>query len=307
MGLSVGFFGNFFNRAYYGNDRKGDFRPEDLPDTRFKLFFELIKLRWTKLIQLSFQMTLFFAPMLIWLVMNVTALGTALMEDSSNAALTLHSYLSVYLAINIPLTLIGALGLAGSIYVLQKWALDDQADAWPDFWVGIRQNWKQALSIGLLSSLAVYVGYFAIRFYGEFSSQNMFLMLPMYLCISMMVLLAMMSLFFYPLMVTYELKLRHLIKNAFLLSLARLPFTLLMTLLTALPVIATLVFPQIMGFVILFYVLFGFSFFGLMHCVYANGTFDRYINPNIPGAPLRKGMAPEKPKSERKRGGQRRA
>lgn len=308
MDLSVGFFGGFFNRAYYGNDRKGDFRPEDLPDTRLKLFWDLIKLRWAKLFQMSLQMTIFFAPMLIWLVMNISAVGTALMDETADPRGVLESYLTVYLAINVPLMMIASLGQAGGIYVLQKWALDDQADTWPDFWVGIKQNWKQALCIGLLSSAAVFIGYFAIRFYGAMSADNAILMLPMYLCISMMVLLAMMSLFFYPLMVTYALKLRHVIKNAFLLSIVRLPYTVLIGIITLLPVAITVLFPQFMGFVILFYVIFGFAFYGLMHCVYANATFDRFINPNIPGTPIRKGMAPEKPKnSARKGSSQRRA
>ena len=46
-------FGKFMNNYYYGKAGKGDYRKEDLPRTRWQLFWEMLRVRFSGLVQLN--------------------------------------------------------------------------------------------------------------------------------------------------------------------------------------------------------------------------------------------------------------
>ena len=72
-------------------------------------------------------------------------------------------------------------------------------------------------------------------------------------------------------------------------SAARLPHMLLARLITLIP-IAVLVFGVLAGngiailVISLYYLLFGFALSRLIYASFANGVFDKYLNPHIEGA-----------------------
>ena len=45
-------FGKMMNRYYYGKSGKGDYTKEDLPQTRWQLFWEMLRVRLSGLIRL---------------------------------------------------------------------------------------------------------------------------------------------------------------------------------------------------------------------------------------------------------------
>ena len=107
----------------------------------------------------------------------------------------------------------------------------------------------------------------------------------------------------YPMMIGYELKLKDIFKNAFLMSCARLPQMVLSRLITFIPVALLLVSVYIGNSIMLlimsaYYLLFGFAFSRLVYASVANGIFDRYINPHIEGAPVRQGLRPKTEEDE---------
>ena len=107
----------------------------------------------------------------------------------------------------------------------------------------------------------------------------------------------------YPMMVGYELSFKNLMKNAFLMSAARLPNMLLARLITLIPV-AVLVFGIYTGngiailIVSLYYLLFGFALSRLIYASFANGVFDKYLNPHIEGAQVGQGLRPQTDEDE---------
>ena len=46
-------FGKMMNRYYYGKSGKGDYTKEDLPQTRWQLFWEMLRVRLSGLVRLN--------------------------------------------------------------------------------------------------------------------------------------------------------------------------------------------------------------------------------------------------------------
>ena len=49
---------------------------------------------------------------------------------------------------------------------------------------------------------------------------------------------------------------------------------------------------------VLYYLLFGFALSRLVYASFANGIFDKYLNPHIEGAPIGMGLRPQDPDEE---------
>ena len=105
----------------------------------------------------------------------------------------------------------------------------------------------------------------------------------------------------FPMMVTYELKLKDVIRNAVLLTVGQLPFAVLFKLITlAVPILALAVIrlaPGSTGYVLmavgLLYAAFMLAFNKLVTASYANWLFETYLNPQIEGARTNIGLRPE--------------
>ena len=64
-------FGRMMNNYYYGKSGKGDFKKDDLPDNRFQLFFEMLRVRLGGLCHLNVITVLAFAPLIFVVLMTV--------------------------------------------------------------------------------------------------------------------------------------------------------------------------------------------------------------------------------------------
>ena len=102
------------------------------------------------------------------------------------------------------------------------------------------------------------------------------------------------------LLVLYRMPFFHMIKNAVFLALGdilRSTFFRILALLPALLLLAlALCFPKLLitgtMCVLVITVFFGLSFSRLLQSAYANFIFETYINPRIPGMPVRIGLCP---------------
>lgn len=110
----------------------------------------------------------------------------------------------------------------------------------------------------------------------------------------LLIVYLMMDLYVYPLMVTYKLSFRQLLKNALLIALAQVPQAVACILCVGAAVILTALLWQVMAVVAL---LIGFVLVALAKMLLANSAFDRF-NKQLTGgtAPVRRGLAPKKDK-----------
>ena len=324
-------FGRFMNNYYYGKSGKGDFRKEDLPETRKQLFFDTLRTRLSALFRINLLYMIVFLPTMLLLMLNFTSLLSTMnnvmlvnendyadyveqmqanggevriseeqYNELKSAELNpldlVDSTLFKVLIWLIPCLAITGPFTAGLSYVTRNWARDEHAFMWTDFKDAVKENWKQGLVLSAITSvlpLLVYVGW---RFYGQMAGQNPIMFVPQVLVALVALIWALAITYMYPLIVTYELKMKDVIRNGLLLAVARLPMSVGIRLLHCLPAIicGALIYlwnPMI-GMLILFgwYFLIGFALSRFITASYTNAVFDRFINPRIEGAKVNQGL-----------------
>jgi len=301
-------FGKLMNNYYYGKSGKGDYRKEDLPKNRWELFWEMLRVRLSGLMRLNLMYVVAWLPALLVILLNVSGwygtLGSMLNEAGQLTGDVIgmtNSVLGGFCLLMIPCLLITGPCTAGLTYVTRNWARDEHAFIWADFKDAIKANWKQALGVSAITSVVPILVYTGWNVYGQMASQiSAFMMIPRILMLMVGLVWYLMLLYLYPLMVTYELSFKNLLRNALLLALGRLPQSLGLRLLTTVPTVIAVVVLFFVGqlqwvllVAILYYILFGFAFSRFVTVSYANAAFDRYINIHIAGAQVNRGLSQE--------------
>ena len=325
-------FGRLMNNYYYGKSGKGDFRKEDMPENRWQLFWDTLRTRMSALCRLNLMYMIVWLPTMIVLLMAfITAfsnLNTILaaqdgtlkqaVEESAGednavsytdeqiaqlAALSPSDYLQgtvmTTLLILIPCIAITGPCTAGVSYVVRNWARDEHAFIWSDFKDAVKENWKQSLVISLITSVMPLLLYMGWRFYGQMAASNAIMVLPQVLVLMVAVMWAVSVTYFYPLLVTYQLKMKDVLRNGILFGVARLPMSVGIRLLHCVPVLLGFVvcflWNPMYGALILFgyYLLFGFSLSRFITASYTNAVFDRFLNARIEGAKVNQGLRQE--------------
>ncbi len=308
-------FGKMMNSYYYGKSGKGDYRKEDLPKNRWQLFWEMLRIRFAGLMRLNLMyavawlpvilVTLYFAFALFSGLSQVNEAGEAIEMTREELMNFVGGTALLWLYMLIPaITLTGPF-TAGVSYVTRNWARDEHAFVWSDFKDAVKANWKQALLISFLTSLMPAILYICWSFYSQLAAQSPFFVVPQVLATMLGVVWFLAVIYMYPLMVTYKLKFRDLIRNALLLSIGRLPQSVGLRLLSAVPILiggAVLFFTNqiqwaMLG-VLLYYVLIGFSLSRFIYASYTNAVFDRFINARIEGAQVNRGLSQEEEEDE---------
>ena len=163
----------------------------------------------------------------------------------------------------------------------------------------LKGNWKQALFVSVVTSCLPVLAYTSLVYYGQMSNTNALMIIPMVIVLCAMLIWALMLVLIYPMMIGYELSLKNLIRNSFLLASAALPKMLLARIITLIPLALLFVMGVYMGNTIVllvmafYYVLFGYAFTRLVYASIANGVFDKYLNPRIEGAAVGLGLRPQ--------------
>ena len=326
-------FGRMMNNYYYGKSGKGDFRKDDMPETRMQLFRDTLRTRLSGLCRLNLLYMLIWIPAIIVIILfasnvysNLTqylmvqendyasyvqyveeAQGQVTVTEEeynelrsqevnlakylSESLLTMLLYLFPCIAITGPFT-------AGLSYVTRNWARDEHAFIWTDFRDAIKANWKIPLVLSTVTGALPLLAYLGWETYGQMAAQNTLMIVPQVLVILVGVIWALSITYMHPLTVTYDLKLKDVIRNGLLLGVARLPFSVGIRLLHCVPALIAFIavwffgLEIMMGIVLLagYYMIIGFAMSRFITASYTNAVFDRFINPNIEGAKVNQGL-----------------
>lgn len=263
-------FGRMMNNYYYGKSGKGDFRKEDLPQTRRQLFMDTLKTRLSGLCRINLLYMLIFLPTMLLLMFSFTNFLSVtsnlmlvdqndyagyvetLTEAEQEVSMTeeeynqlkadgirydeyLDSSLMRVLIWLIPCLAITGPFTAGLSYVTRNWARDEHAFIWTDFKDAVKANWKQALVLSSITSVLPLTVYLGWTFYGRMASQNPIMMVPQILVALVAFVWAISITYMHPLAITYDLKTRDVIRNGLLLGIARLPMSVGIRLLHCVP------------------------------------------------------------------------
>lgn len=323
-------FGKLMNNYYYGKSGKGDFRKEDMPETRWQLFWDMLRTRLSALCRLNLLYMLIFIPTFVVLGIGMLNMYSNLsvvlaaqegrlpemlaeQAESSGTQVTITEEEIAKLAETNPvdlidntlfsmlLWLIPCLAItgpftAGLSYVTRNWARDEHAFIWSDFKDAVKANWKQALGLSVITSVLPIAAYVSWRFYGNLAQTNMIMIVPQILVVLLVIIWALSITYMHPIVVTYDLKFSGVIRNGLLLGVARLPFSVGIRLLHCVP--------GLIGFLIAYfwnpmygilflggwYMLIGFSLSRFVTASYTNAVFDKYINSRIEGAQVNRGL-----------------
>ena len=320
------------NNYYYGKSGKGDYRKEDLPENRWQLFWEMLRTRLSALCRLNLMYMIVWLPTMIVLLLSflsgISNLNTMIsaregtlqqqVEETAGeenavtyteeqiAALAsvdpgefLQSSLFSALLILIPCLAITGPFTAGISYVTRNWARDEHAFIWSDFKDAIKENWKQGLAVSVITSVMPLLVYLGWRFYGNMAQTQGFMFVPQMLILMIGIVWSLCVTYFYPMMVSYQLKLKDVLRNGMLLGVARLPMSVGIRLLHCVPLLIGFLlcylWSPIYGAMLLFgyYALIGFSLSRFVTASYTNAVFDRFLNSRIEGAKVNQGLRQE--------------
>lgn len=304
------------NSYYYGKSGKGDYTPDDLPKNRWQLFMEMLRTRMSGLCRMNLMYFVAWLPAMIAISLWVVSFGVALnnsfpVDEAGNiieevAANGVQSFWQTMndmnfmtLLILIPCIAITGPFTAGLSYVTRNWARDEHAFPWADYKDAIKANWKQGLLVSTITGCVPFLVYICWRFYGDMAVGNAVWVIPQMLILMLGILWALAVTYMYPMMVTYQMNFRTIIRNSFILAVGRLPGSVGIRLLHCVPtVLFTVIFlltiqPWVLLLLFAYYLVFGFAFSRFITASFTNAVFDKYINSRIEGAQVNRGLSQE--------------
>lgn len=132
----------------------------------------------------------------------------------------------LYIVFCIPIVTIGP-ATAGLIKVARNYSQERSCFMFHDFWKAFKSNFKQSFVIGLVDIFLVYWTIVMISFYYSFSLQYEIGKVLLVVAISLMLIIFLMHFYIYLLIVSTNLKMKQILKNAFLLTSVGLKATLI--------------------------------------------------------------------------------
>jgi len=283
------------NNYLYGKAGKADFTPDQLPANRFELFLEMMRIRFSGLVAMNLFSVLISLPALVWSVISYSALvynTEQMIASGQGPTSALDPTILLYLLIMVPCIMIITVFNTGVFYILRNWARDQHTFTISDYKDALKANWKQALLLGLINGLSLPIVYIAYTYYGTMGvTGGSFWYVPQMLVVILLCVWWMANMLITPMMVTYEMSFKTLIRNSIVMTLGRLPWSLLFWgLSVAIPAVILLFVPYGVVIAALIYVLLGFSLTNFVYVSYANSCFDRFLNPRIEGAQVNMGL-----------------
>lgn len=306
------------NNYYYGKSGRGDYQKEDLPRTRWQLFWEMLRVRFAGLFRLNVTSVIAWLPAMYVLIQlmsnlfNIAGIVESVELDPAAASAEqlelVHNLGALYntVIMRALLFLVPAIAItgpfqAGMAYVTRNWARDEHAFVWSDFKDALVANWKQGLAISFISGLVPLVVYVGYRFYGDMSSGSMLFIVPQMLTAMLGLVWVLALVYLYPLMVTYKLNFRTLLRNGFLLAVGRLPQTAGARLVMLVPSLIALAVSWFMPAYTMYalmalagyYLLVGNALARFVYASLSNAVFDKFINHRLEGVEIGRGLAKE--------------
>lgn len=195
----------------------------------------------------------------------------------------------IYVLFCLPIVTIGP-ATAGLTYVLRNFSREEHAFLWMDFIDAFRKNWKQGLAVSIVDLLVIGATYLNFRFYwGAIALNQNKIMLYIGLALFAVFLLFYLFLryYIYMVLVTIDLSIVNVFRNAFILGVMGFWRNLLLTVLIAATLLLFFFFPAL-GMA-LFPVLIPVTI-GFMICFTIYPVFDKYLLQ--PSMRAEKGLEP---------------
>lgn len=176
----------------------------------------------------------------------------------------------------IPIITIGP-AITAMYYTTMKMVKNEETYIVRGFFHSFRQNLKQGIIIHLIMLVLGLVLIFDLYFSRNMQGEGSFYKVLAYIFMVGLTVFAMVFTYIYPVLAKFYNTIKHTFKNALLMSIRHLPYTLLMLAITIVPWIIGIFVNGALSMVVLFYFLMGFSVVCYLHSIFFVKIFDKYI------------------------------
>ncbi|MGN1113802.1 MAG: YesL family protein [Oscillospiraceae bacterium] len=122
----------------------------------------------------------------------------------------------IFILACIPIVTFGP-AVAGMTKVARNYSQERNAFIWSDFWKAFKSNFKQAFVMGIIDLIFIAAIFVGFPVYQSLAKENSIMYIPLVLFISISLLFIMMHYYIYLMIVSANLKLTQILKNAFFL------------------------------------------------------------------------------------------
>lgn len=299
----------FIARMIEGPERAEGYARSTLPGNRWELGWDIFKTNTGKLVGLNLLMLLFFLPVLALVVLRYLEitylayqtpfsqnLGLGYPAFPSMAGLVEYIYLTANMQSFMFLPIAGAIaavGLSGGMYCMRNFVWAEGVSVGSDFWAGVKKNFWQIFFVTVAYSVVMFLSIISIS-YSDFvranGTSNWLLIASNVISYFMAIFCTIVFMFALTLSVTYKLKFTHLIRNAFIMSIALIPLNLFFAAFALVSVLLLMLGGIFASFGAILFLLFGLSLFALVWTNYSQWAFDKFINDKVPGAVKNRGI-----------------
>ena len=273
-------------------ERKTDFTVKDLPHTRRQIFLDLLKNQKRQMVSLSMLLFVFLLPLVVdILIFDMFIIGTPNTEP--NYASIVFSLILYMMIIAIPCSMIGFIGLAGLAHVSKQIAWQEAVLTGPEFFVGIKKNWKHALVFGFVWGVSLFllvVGSFFMLRTQQASEQPWVQSIGMGLCIVQFIVLSIICVYTLTYDCYYSNTCWQVFRNSFVFFVAKFFKNLLLFVLTTGLVVGLMFVDFIAQIVIIIVIAFLSSFMMIAWTLLSHEAFDKYINQTYYPEYYKKGL-----------------
>lgn len=221
----AGFFG-FFD---YTKPGKGVSK-EDLDKKGISLYLDIFFRRFWKIVTLNLIYLLFSIPAIVisWFICTyaVSALAAIAQISLTDEMINGLSLLSIFVCMVFLFVTGTGPASAGMVYVLRKYVNDTHSWVWSDFLDNLKSNFRQGIIVYVINVVITLACALSFVFYSQAVTGiiSLFLRTVMFVFGAIFI---MMQMYTYQLMVSFELSVKDIYKNSFILLMARLPWNIL--------------------------------------------------------------------------------
>ncbi len=168
------------------------------------------------------------------------------------------------------------MGLGGNMFVMRKLIWGEPAKPAKDFFRGIKKSWWQSFITGPIVGAAILAFAVSLRVFDVYKLHTAYKVLGIIASSIVLVAVSMYSAFFMAQSVSFKMKFADVSRNSILLALNSHVIGVFFVAVAVVPMLL-LTISTLMMFVMIFYVMLGFSYTSIVLMLYCNGSFEKCL------------------------------
>ena len=161
--------------------------------------------------------------------------------------------------------------MPGLTFLTRYFARERHVWIFSDFFEQVVSNFKKGIILFAVDTLLIYLATVAFAMYGELALTNSFMLIPLGFLAICLFIYFMMHFYMYPILVTFDLDMKYVLKDSLLLTLAHLPWNILIFLIISVITFAIYVVNIPIGLI----------FFGIIGVAFMNFLINFMVDPII--------------------------